>query len=140
MEMNEARMSDRNPIVAGDAAAIGRARSSADEKTKKTIFAGGSVIGALAMGEQDALRLPIYHPAHGLAQMILAAAKRQAHIPGHGSVGMQDTPQAQKHSFQPGGDALRLKIFDQVGQYQGPGRMVQQHGFGHIAACYWKIG
>ncbi len=42
-------MSDRNPAAAGDAAVIGRARSGADEQTKKTIFAGGSVIGALAM-------------------------------------------------------------------------------------------
>ncbi len=42
-------MSDRNPAAAGDAAVIGRARSGAEEQTKKTIFAGGSVIGALAM-------------------------------------------------------------------------------------------
>ncbi len=42
-------MSDRNPAAAGDAAVIGRAQSGADDQTKKTIFAGGSVIGALAM-------------------------------------------------------------------------------------------
>ncbi len=60
MEMNEARMSDRNPTVAGDAAAIGRARSGADEQTKKTIFASGSVIGALVMSSCCILPLVLF--------------------------------------------------------------------------------
>ena len=42
-------MSDSSSLAAGDAAAIGRARSGADKQTKRTVFAGGSVIGALAM-------------------------------------------------------------------------------------------
>ncbi len=53
-------MSDRNPAAAGDAAVIGRARSGADEQTKKTIFAGGSVIGALAMSSCCILPLVLF--------------------------------------------------------------------------------
>jgi mercuric ion transport protein len=60
MEMNEARMSDRNPTVAGDAAVMGRARSGADGQTKKTIFAGGSVIGAVAMSSCCILPLVLF--------------------------------------------------------------------------------
>ena len=53
-------MSDRNPAAAGDVAVIGRARSGADEQTKKTIFAGGSVIGALAMSSCCILPLALF--------------------------------------------------------------------------------
>ncbi len=53
-------MSDRNSAAAGDAAVIGRARSGADEQTKKTIFAGGSVIGALAMSSCCILPLALF--------------------------------------------------------------------------------
>ncbi len=59
-EMNEVRMSDRNPAAAGDVAVIGRARSGADERTKKTIFAGGGVIGALAMSSCCILPLVLF--------------------------------------------------------------------------------
>ncbi len=53
-------MSDRNPAAAGDAAVMGRARSGADEQTKKTIFAGGSIIGALAMSSCCILPLVLF--------------------------------------------------------------------------------
>ncbi len=42
-------MSDRSPSVAPRAAARGSVRSELDERTKKTILASGSVLGALAM-------------------------------------------------------------------------------------------
>jgi mercuric ion transport protein len=41
-------MSDSSPVAAGDATAIGRTRSGADERTKKTILAAGGVLGAVA--------------------------------------------------------------------------------------------
>ncbi len=41
-------MSDSSPVAAGDATAIGRTRSGADERTKKTILAAGGVLGAIA--------------------------------------------------------------------------------------------
>ena len=53
-------MSDRNPAAAGDAAVIGRARPGGDEQTKKTIFAGGSIIGALAMSSCCILPLVLF--------------------------------------------------------------------------------
>ncbi len=57
-------MSDRNPAAAGDAAGgaavLGRARAGGDAQTKKTIFAGGSVIGALAMSSCCILPLVLF--------------------------------------------------------------------------------
>ena len=53
-------MSNRNPAAAGDAAVIGRARPGGDEQTKKTIFAGGSIIGALAMSSCCILPLVLF--------------------------------------------------------------------------------
>ncbi len=49
-------MSDSNPV----AAVIGRARSGADRQTKKTVFASGSVIGALAMSSCCILPLVLF--------------------------------------------------------------------------------
>ncbi len=53
-------MSDSSPVAAGDATAIGRARSGTDKQTKKTIFTSGSVIGALAMSSCCILPLVLF--------------------------------------------------------------------------------
>ncbi len=42
-------MSEHNPAAAGEGAGLGRAKTGLDEGTKRTIFAGGSLFGALAM-------------------------------------------------------------------------------------------
>ncbi len=53
-------MSDSSPVAAGDATAIGRARSGTDKQTKKTIFTSGSVVGALAMSSCCILPLVLF--------------------------------------------------------------------------------
>ncbi len=53
-------MSDSSPVAAGDVAVIGRARSGADKRTKKTVFTSGGVIGALAMSSCCILPLVLF--------------------------------------------------------------------------------
>lgn len=53
-------MSDRGTFLTRPAAASGPARSKTDERTKKTIFAGGSLLGALAMSSCCILPLALF--------------------------------------------------------------------------------
>ncbi|MFQ5774386.1 MAG: mercuric transporter MerT family protein [Kiloniellaceae bacterium] len=45
----EVAMSEGSPSTAGRASTTGRIRQGLDDRTRKTIFAGGSALGALAM-------------------------------------------------------------------------------------------
>ncbi len=53
-------MSEHNPAAAGEGAGLGRARRVLDEGTKRTIFAGGSLLGALAMSSCCILPLVLF--------------------------------------------------------------------------------
>ncbi len=53
-------MPDRSTSITQRAAAPGSTRSELDERTKKTIFAGGSLLGALAMSSCCILPLALF--------------------------------------------------------------------------------